>query len=321
MNDPASLVEQVFEKARRIEPPVAPRRLSARDEIFDAADHGIIIGVRLFIAVSAERRNIHLVVHQRGISQPRPDHPKTGVQKIVGRLRRNARGKIRTGHVAVLHGLQNAVTQFVHFAFARKTRAADADVHHVVAVLIGARFVDLHEHVFQKFHSLPARERAALYVAFIKGEQILVHSAQRHRRAPLHQKTDVAHPYELQRLFKRFGRVVCKFTAVARNAFQPIAEIALAALQRFRFRGVGKQEIFKTFERFLHRREVGRFRRVVRVRRFRNFDLSEHARDAVANDAPVIGRKMICVVPERALAETVRDRTGVTKFRFTFFAP
>lgn len=65
--NPLAPVEQEFEKPGGIEPAVRPGRLHSRNEIFDAADHRIVIYVLFFVPVFEEGGDVHPVVHQGGI--------------------------------------------------------------------------------------------------------------------------------------------------------------------------------------------------------------------------------------------------------------
>ena len=84
-------IESKFYVFGRVEAAICPRRLAALKKVFNATHHAVIADVLDRVAVAAQRRDVHLVVHQRGIAQTGPDYLQALVQKGLGGTRMNPR--------------------------------------------------------------------------------------------------------------------------------------------------------------------------------------------------------------------------------------
>ncbi len=277
--------------------PVRPRRLHALNEVFNAAHHAVIARVLDGIAVPRERRNIHLVVHERGIAQPCADDLQTLVEEILRYARVDARRQIRPGNIARAHGVEDDIGQLVQRVLARFRHAADGDVHHVVRTH-EPPLADLVQRACDQLTGLILREPPRVHIALIIRIEELIHAADRHGIAPLVQKRRVHQPHELKRLPERFRRGVRHPFAHGGSLLQPLLpRLGGKALYEARKRPHGNAGRFEENLRVM----------VVRMRLHGARDALERAVHALTQEGLVIGRIVIAVGDERPLAIAGRD--------------
>ena len=143
-----------------------------------------------------ERGDIHKVVHQCRIAKTRADDLQAFVKKPLRHSGVESGGEVRAGNIAVAHGVEDHVGQFVDPLAAVRLHAADADVDHIVAAR-PAPLLDLDKRAGDQLLRHLLRQKTRVYIVTVVGIEVLVHSAECLCVLALQDKRDMTEPHEV----------------------------------------------------------------------------------------------------------------------------
>ena len=149
--------------------------------------------------MAVECGNIHKVVHQCRIAKTRADDLQAFVKEFVRHSGVESCGEIRTGDVAVTHGVEDHVGQRIDALCTVRLYTADADIDHIVAAR-PPPLLDFYKCTGDKLLRHLLRQRAGIDVVPIVGIEVLIHPSESLRVFALQYERDVTEPHKVQSL-------------------------------------------------------------------------------------------------------------------------